>query len=266
MKMKLDIRAQKALAYLSGIPESEEEALMEVLPLSKEGEAQFRKLLSIWLEFQKAEIKEIGKTLVEVLQRLKLSSKKVKSRIEESRYLSLVRKSFRNWSAAESEQKRILIRTLLVNAATKTTSPDFVLSMFVDFLNQYSEEHFQVVNTIYQALPTGLTRKEIWQVLNPGQVLPAEDSAEADMFKMLILDLTTGYMVRQPREKDFHGYFVRAKPIRITNGSEGKTLAFDNTKKYVLTELGKQFVLYTMEEVPEEVSQSEESSEDQIEQ
>lgn len=221
---------------------------------------EFNRLLSIWLRLQESEIQEIGKTVIEILQRLKLASKKVRDRLESPEYLALIRKSFRNWSAAESEEKRILIRNLLVNATTRTTSPDTTLSMFIDWLDNYSEEHFQVVRAIYHALPIGLARKEIWQTLNPGRKIPGEDTAEADMFKMLILDLSTGYVIRQPREKDYFGRFVRAKPARVavSNRFPETISAFDDSKKYVLTELGKQFVFYTLEEVPpEEISEAE---------
>lgn len=255
--VELDKKAQRALAYLSGIPPSEEEVLVEVLPLSETGEVEFNKLLSVWLKLQEVEIREIGKTLMEVLHRMNLTSKKVRERIESPNYLKLVRKSFRNWSAAESEQKRILIRNLLANAALRVTSPDFVLLMFIDWLDKYSDEHFQVIREIYKVLPQGLTRKEIWQRLYWDRKIPAEDSAEADMFKLLILDLSTGYVIRQPREKDFYGYFVRTKPARgvvpaagIEYNPPAVSSAFDDTKKYVLTELGKQFVFYTIEEVP----------------
>lgn len=248
-EVKLDQKAQKALAYLSGIPSSEQETLTDMLTISREEETEFDRLLSIWLGLQEREIKEIGRTLIEVLQGLKLERKKVRDRIESPGYLRLVRKSFRNWSAAESEGKRVLIRNLLANAATRSTSPDFVLFMFIDWLDKYSDEHFLAMRKIYDALPGGLTRKEIWQQLNLDGSLPAEDSAEADMFKMLILDLSTGYVIRQPREKDFYGSFVRSKPVRaVTATTESRSTAFDDTKKYILTELGKQFVYYTMEE------------------
>lgn len=256
-EMKLDRRAQKVLGYLSGIPPTEEEVLTEIISVSEEGKTEFDRLLTIWIKLQEAEIKEIGRTLLEVIQRLKLSSRGVKERIESQEYLSLVRKSFRNWAAAESEERRVLIRNLLVNAARRTTIPDNVLSMFIDWFNNYSDGHFRVIREIFSALPDGLTRREMWEHINPGRELPAEDSAEADMFKMLILDLTTGYVIRQPREKDFYGNFVRAKstPRASPSDTTQRTSAFESGKKYVLTELGKQFVVYAMEETPPEAEE-----------
>ncbi len=263
-EVKLDQKAQRALAYLSGIPPTEEETLTQNVTLSEEENEEFEHLLSIWLTLQETEIKEIGKTLLEVIQRLKLSAKGIRGRIESQEYLRLVRKAFRNWAAAESEERRILVRNLLVNAASRSTSPDNIISMFIDWIDNYSDEHFRVIREISQTQPEGLTRREMWERFYPGREIPAEDSAEADMFKMLILDLTTGYVIRQPREKDFYGYYVRARSTtKAVAGTEAvqRTTAFDNSKKYVLTELGKQFVLYTMEETePEMENTSEETA------
>ncbi len=251
--MKLNKRAQQVLAYLSGIPSLEEEVFLELGSLSKEGEKEFVRMLAVWLKLQEEEIEEIGKTLTEVVSKLKLNSIKVRERVESLEYLRLVRKSFRNWSAAESEQKRILIRNLLIQASQRFTSPDEVLLMFVDLLDNYSDEHFEVLRRIYFSLPEGLTRYELWKETNHREP-PAEDSAEADMFKMLILDLTTGYLIRQPREKDYYGHFIRSKPPWAVAPQENiqSTIAFDNTKKYVLTELGQQLMLYTKEEEEKE--------------
>lgn len=95
----------------------------------------------------------------------------------------------------------------------------------------------------------GATRYEIWTALwgEP----PREDSAEADLFKLLIRDLSTGGVIRQERDTNSLGQYVRKTPIRRRRGTAPTTLesAFEDTKPYVLTEMGKQFVHYTMNEV-----------------
>ncbi|MEA5309266.1 hypothetical protein VB548_23735, partial [Vibrio parahaemolyticus] len=77
------------------------------------------------------------------------------------------------------------------------------------------------------------------------------NSAEADLFKLLIRDLSTGSVIRQFRPTNMQGQFV--KQIRTTkrSGSGSSTMesAFENTKQYELTELGSQFVHYTMNQV-----------------
>lgn len=71
----------------------------------------------------------------------------------------------------------------------------------------------------------------------------------------MIRDLTTGSVIRQERDTNQLGQFVRKKPQR-RSGITPTTLesAFEDTKAYVLTELGRQFVHYTMNEVVTRVS------------
>ena len=101
----------------------------------KEQEA-INRLFQAWLKLQERELKEIGLTLAEVMLRIDSASKDVRSRIESPEYLSLVRKCFRDWSAAESEAKRQLIRNLLVNAANSRITHDDVVKLFIKWNRQ----------------------------------------------------------------------------------------------------------------------------------
>ena len=87
--------------------------------------------------------------------------------------------------------------------------------------------------------------------------LPRDDSAEADLFKLLIRDLSTGSVIRQYRETNHHGEFLAAKKKATRKGQASSTLesAFERTKEYVLTDLGSQFVHYTMNEVTTKIEQ-----------
>jgi hypothetical protein len=70
------------------------------------------------------------------------------------------------------------------------------------------------------------------------------------MYKLLIRDLSTGSVIRQHREKDYRGNFVKkARQSRGGQSSQTMKSAFDDEEEYELTELGKQFVRYTMDEV-----------------
>jgi hypothetical protein len=83
-----------------------------------------------------------------------------------------------------------------------------------------------------------------------GEPVPRDDSAEADLYKMLIRDLSLGGVIRQPRESDAHGRFrKKTTPPRRVSASGTMESPFEDTKQYVLTELGKQFVHYTMNEL-----------------
>jgi hypothetical protein len=67
---------------------------------------------------------------------------------------------------------------------------------------------------------------------------------------MLIRDLSTGGVIRQPREADPRGRFIkRRRPPRRVAGSKTMESAFEDTKTYVLTGLGAQFVHYAMTEL-----------------
>jgi hypothetical protein len=205
----------------------------------------FNKVFASWLKLQEDEVKEIGITIAEILTRLNLNDEKVRERIESPEYLKLIKKSFRDWSAAESEEKRLLIRNLLTNAATHRICSDDVVRMFIQWIDTYTESHFAVIKHIYKN--EGCTRRTIWAGVH-GQTVQ-EDSAEADLFKLLIHDLSTGHVIRQHREKDYYGNFIKAQSRSRGEGSSTMTSAFDDEKRYELTELGKQFVRYTMEGV-----------------
>ena len=93
----------------------------------------------------------------------------------------------------------------------------------------------------------GFTRHEIWlQIHGPAS---SENSAEADLFKLLMHDLSTGHILRQHRETDYYGNFLKSPSRKRGIPTQKLTSAFDDEKGYELTELGKQFVFYTMDEV-----------------
>lgn len=237
--------ARFALACLGGIPGVGGAFAGAGSAWSEAEQAHFNKVLAAWLKLQEAEVIEIGLTITEILTRLNLNDEKVRERIESPEYLKLIKKCFRDWSAAESEEKRVLIRNLLLNAASHRICSDDVVRMFIQWIEMYSESHFAVVKHVYKN--EGCTRAEMWAAIHGGMV--REDSAEADLFKLLVHDLSTGHVVRQHREKDYYGRFVKAPSRPRGAASPVLASAFDDDKSYELTELGKQFVRYTMEGV-----------------
>ena len=238
--------ARYALAVLGAVP-FVGGAIAGVAGVWSEAEQEhFNKVLAAWLKLQEDEIREIGITTAEVMSRLDLNDAEVLKRLESPEYLSIIKKCFRDWSAAESEEKRVLVRNLLTNAAASKICSDDVVRMFVQWIDEYSEPHFAVVRYIYKN--EGCTRSEIWQDIHGTQV--REDSAEADLFKRLIFDLSTGHVIRQHRPRDYYGNFLKVAPKKRTGQpSTIMASAFDDEKQYELTELGKQFVRYTMEGV-----------------
>ena len=66
---------------------------------------------------------------------------------------------------------------------------------------------------------------------------------------MLIHDMSFGRVIRQIRQTTGDGRFLRKPAGRRGAASPIMKSAFDNEEQYELTELGKQFVHYCMEEV-----------------
>lgn len=203
-----------------------------------------------WISMLQDEIKEKQQTILEIMSRLNFQDEKIADKVSSTDFQSLSKKAFREWGAAESEQKRIYIRNILSNTAvdaSETYSYD-VIRMFLDWIKNYSELHFRIMETIYNQ-PEGISRFEIWEKLGRQRV--REDSAEADLFRLVIRDLSTGGIIRQHRNVTYDGQFLKQRSV-IGKSSASTTMesAFELSKKYELTNLGKDFVHYAMLELP----------------
>lgn len=213
---------------------------------SDESQHSNNKLQAEWLNEHSKKLRELTAMLVKIMLKLdEFPDEKIDERIESEEYSQIVKKSFRCWDNADTQEKRELVRKLLTNAGASTLVPDDLIRLFIDWLNLYHEIHFAVIRCIYQN--TGITRYEIWNQLNGNQ--PREDSMEADLFKLLIRDLSTGGVIRQHKPTDGYGNFLRQTPKKLAQRSTTLKSAFDDKEGYELTELGRHFVHYTMEEV-----------------
>lgn len=219
---------------------------------SEREQAKVNKFFEQWVRMLEDEIREKEATVVEIMSRVDLQDEKIAARVESKEFQSLVKKTFRDWAGVESEQKRVLIRNILSNAASSTISSDDVVRMFIDWIGQYSELHFQVIGAIYNS--GGITRGGIWRKIGKGRV--REDSADADLYKLLFRDLSTGGVIRQHRETDYHGNFIAKAPAKRSGSGGAKTFtsAFDEEDQYELTELGQQFVHYAMTELASRIA------------
>lgn len=214
---------------------------------AEEASLKQNSLQTQWLEEHQEKLNLLRQTLEEIQGRFEKLGSSIDDRIQSEEYLTLVRKAFRTWDEADTEEKRRYTANIVTNSAGTRVCSDDVVRLFLDWLALYHEAHFAVIREIYKN--PGDTRYEIWSEIYGAT--PREDSAEADLFKLLIRDLGTGGVIRQERDVNSLGQFVRKKPQRRRSGSVPTTLesAFEDTKPYVLTELGKQFVHYTMNEV-----------------
>ncbi len=178
---------------------------------------------------------------------MRVSAKKLRRELTSEQYLTLVRKTFRQWDEADTDEKRRLLVQLITNAAGTRVADDDIVRLFLNWLDTYHEAHLAVVREIYKN--EGPTRYDIWVAVY-GEPVPRDDSAQADLYRMLIRDLSTGGVIRQPRESDGLGRFIKKRrPPRRTAASNTMESAFEDSKSYVLTELGSQFVHYTMTEL-----------------
>ena len=213
---------------------------------TEEGSVKTDSLQTKWLTEHEERMGELQITLSGIGDRFQALHGQIEERIQSDEYLDVVRKAFRKWDEADTGEKRGYVSNLIVNSAGTRVCSDDVVRLFIDWLGLYHESHFAVIREIFQN--PGLTRFDVWEQLYGS--FPREDSAEADLFKLLIRDLSTGGVIRQARDTNEDGQFLRAKPQRRI-GHKPKTLesAFEDSKPYVLTELGKQFVHYTMNDV-----------------
>jgi hypothetical protein len=198
-----------------------------------------------WLNEHENKLGRLANTLNSITARFDALGDQIHERIQSEEYLDLVRRAFRAWDRADTDEKRRYVANLVSNASGTTLCSDDVVRLFIDWLDAYHEAHFAVIREIYQN--PGCTRRDIWGSIHGG--FPREDSAEADLFKLLIRDLSTGGVIRQRRATTEDGQFLKKRPTRGRPSSRTMESAFEDTKPYVLTELGEQFVHYTMSEV-----------------
>jgi len=245
--------ASGAIPFIGGV-------LAAIAGMWGEAEQQHaNKILHQWIQMLEDELREKGKTIAEIMARLDMQDAETIRRVESDEYQALLKKSFRKWSSIDSESKRQKIRNILSNAASTSLVSDDVVSLFIDWIDAYSDFHFEVIGKVYQQ--EGITRGGIWRALNRPRV--QENSADADLYKMLIRDLSMGGVMRQHRQTDWQGNFVKKAPEKSAKGSGSRTMtsAFDDVERYELTELGKQFVHYAMNELAPRITFADDASE-----
>lgn len=219
--------------------------------LKSEEESNYQNyLLKIWVEQHQRKLIELGQTLQEVQSRFQNFGDEIQQRIESEAYLALVRKAFRAWDQSDTAEKRRMLGNVVINAGSTRACPDDVIRLFLDWTELYNDVHFAVIREIFHN--PGSTRFEIWSALY-GE-LPREDSEEADLFKFLVRDLSTGGVIRQERDVNSLGQFVRKRPVKRRGTPTTLESAFEDTKPYVLTQLGRKFVHYTMNETVTQLS------------
>ncbi|RJQ07858.1 MAG: hypothetical protein C4558_09035 [Dehalococcoidia bacterium] len=220
--------------------------------------ARTDRLQTLWLEQFSEKFRRLRALLDEMGTRFDALGDEVHARVESEEYLQIVRKAFRAWDRAETDEKQRYFANLLMNAgAGATVTSDDIVRLFIEWIDTYNEAHFSVIKQVYDH-PSGITRKAIW--LGIHGAIPREDSAEADLFRLLIYDLNTGRVVRQHRDTTPDGAFLEKPRAPRSNAVPAGTrrtveTSFEDKEPYVLTALGKDFVHYVMTEYTTRLSE-----------
>lgn len=202
-------------------------------------------LMRRWLEEHQQNYRRLEETIGQIVQRIEQLGTQAQERLQDEKFLGLVRRAFRIWDEASTDEKREYVRRTVTNAAATRLCSDDLVRIFLQWISQYDELHFRVMRVLYRE--PGSSRADIWAEIHGEQV--RENSAEADLFKLIIRDLSTGSVLRQHRDTTHDGQFLAKRPAR-TKQRRSPVLgsAFDDDKPYELTELGTQFVSYVLAE------------------
>jgi hypothetical protein len=216
---------------------------------SESDQENANKLFRECLQQMGDQVTEITGLIFQILQRVPLDDDEVFRRVESPEYQAIIQKAFRDRLAYETADKKEHLRKLLTNAAAPGLLPDELIRIFIDWLRNYNDLHFKVM-FILRELKTG-TRLDIWEKLDGREV--REDSVEADLFGVLIMDLNFGHVINTAYEKDDQGRRYK-KERRKGVSSPYLQSRFDDDKELELTELGQRFIHYVMDEVVKKLS------------
>jgi|SRR3989344_382861 len=239
-----------AMAAMGGIPWVGS-ILGAAATLSAENEqGKTNKLLYLWVREHETKLRQLISDLRRIFTRLETFGDEIKTRIDSPEYLDLVRKTFRVWDIADSLEKKDMLRKLITNAGGVSIVQDDIVRLFIELLGRFHELHFKIIREIY-ANP-GISSYDLGVSLF-GEV-PLDNSARADLFKFLMHDLNMTDIVRQARESDGFGRWKTKTPVKRPESQLGTLQTpFDPSKLQVLTELGKEFVHYVMDDLAPQI-------------
>lgn len=205
------------------------------------------KVLAACIEEVRASIAELEHTVARIVASVSHVEGQFADRMEDPRYRQLIRRAFTGWSREQGEEKREMIRRLLTHAAEMPDVDYDMFRLFFDWVSRYNELHFRVMKVM-----RGLhhpTRKRIWQGLG-GQPI-RDDSAKADVFKCLILDLSFGHVIRQVKVRTASGATILPTPKKRAPRSVPRLAvsATDDDKPYELTAVGRAFIHHVFTEI-----------------
>ena len=107
-------------------------------------------LQSMWLEEHRRKLELLSETLNGIGTRFESLGSEIEERIQDEKYLDLVRRAFRVWDRADTDEKRKYVSNLVTNASATTLCSDDIIRLFIDWLDLYHEAHFAVIREIYR--------------------------------------------------------------------------------------------------------------------
>ena len=240
------------MAALSGIPWVGS-VISAAATLSSENEqGGVNSLLFLWVKEHEIKLKELGTTLNDMFIKFESFGDRIQERIESEEYIALVRKTFKAWDRSDTQEKKQLFKKIITNAGGMDLCSDDLIRLFIDWIDRYHEAHFSVIKEIYHN--EGITRGAIWDNINSSaKERPRDDSAEAGLFGYLIRELTMGGVIHQEKNINSSGQFIKSKRPPQKHVSTTMESHFEDTKPYVLTELGKEFVHYVLVDLAQQI-------------
>src|SRR5260221_989646 len=90
----------------------------------------------LWLEKHREKIKQLNATLADIFIRLDNFGDEIQQRIESPEYMALVRKVFRLWDEADTDDKKQMLKKLITNAGAIKLVPDDLIRLFAHWIEQ----------------------------------------------------------------------------------------------------------------------------------
>ena len=105
--------ARVLLAALSGLPWVGILLSMASTYTSETEAEQQSELHRLWIQEHEGKLQHLGETLTEIMGRFDDFGDELQERIQSEEYLGLVRRAFRSWDQADTQQKREFVKRLL---------------------------------------------------------------------------------------------------------------------------------------------------------
>src|SRR5438105_4479509 len=123
-------------------------------------QGKVNELHRLWLTEHQKKVRELVGALSEIFARLENFGDEIDERLESPEYLNLVKRCFRSWDEADTQDKKQMLKKLITNAGAIKLCADDLVRLFIAWIDQYHETHFLVIKQIYKH--PGITRSRIW--------------------------------------------------------------------------------------------------------